>query len=99
MYGMNTVTINVTMPRGLMEKVKQLVSGGWYTSVSEVLRTGARRVLSDEQLTVNGFTREFEDEVLKAAAEPVDYSRVWETDKDIDAFFDAVNKKIERQAK
>jgi Arc/MetJ-type ribon-helix-helix transcriptional regulator len=96
---MNTVTINVTMPKGLMGELKQLVVAGWYTSVSEVLRSGARQIVTNEKLTINGFTREFEDEVLKAAAEPVDYSKVWESDKDIDAFFDGINKKVKRQKK
>jgi len=75
---MNTMTINVTMPKGLMEEVKQLVIGGWYTSVSEVLRSGARQLIANERLTINGFTPEFEEEVLKAAAEPVDESLAWD---------------------
>ena len=76
---MNTVTINVTMPRGLMEAARQLVASGWYESISEVVRSGVRQVAGQQkQLTVNGFTPEFEEEVLKAAAEPVDESLAWD---------------------
>lgn len=75
---MNTATINVTMPKGLMDVARQLVASGWYGSISEVVRAGVRQVAGQQQLTVNGFTREFEDEVLKAAAEPVDESLAWD---------------------
>ena len=63
MYAVNTVTINVTMPKGLIETAKQLVAAGWYTSVSEVLRSGVRQLAAGrQQLTINGFTPEFEEE-------------------------------------
>jgi len=79
MYAVNTVTINVTMPKGLIETAKQLVAAGWYTSVSEVLRSGVRQLAAGrQQLTINGFTPEFEEEVLRAAAEPVDKSLAWD---------------------
>ena len=79
MYGMDTVTINVTMPRQLMNLVRREVKVGLYTSVSELLREGARRVVTRKgELTINGFTSEFEEEVLEAAAEPVDESDVWD---------------------
>lgn|SRR3989344_5912898 len=97
---MDTVTINVTMPKGLMSAVRELVASGWYGSISEVVRTGVRYVAQQQQpLTVNGFTPEFEEEVLKAATEPVDYSKAWESDKDIDEFFDAIDQEVRRQAK
>ena|SRR3990167_7666866 len=95
---MNTVTINVTMSKNLMDLTKQWIAQGWYTSVSEVVRSGVRRLAADkEQLTINGFTREFEDEVLMAAAEPVDYSKAWESEEDIDRFFASVRKEVKKR--
>jgi len=65
--------INVSMPDELKSAVDQLVARGWYTSVSELVREGARRVIATSpKLTANGFTEEFENEVLEAANEPID---------------------------
>ena len=71
MYVMNTVTINVTLPRPLMLALRRRVKSGWYASVSEALRDGARRVIGGEE-TLS------EEEALKAAAEPVDMSDAWD---------------------
>jgi hypothetical protein len=45
--------------------------------VAKTVRLAAGRLISHRRLTVNGFTPEFEDEVLKAAAEPVKKDFVW----------------------
>lgn len=86
------------MPNELKKAVDQLVARGWYTSVSELIREGARRVIkTSPKLTINGFTEEFENEVLEAAGEPVDKSLVWENEADIDNYFDNLKLKYNRK--
>lgn len=86
------------MPDELKKAVNQLVSRGWYASVSELIREGTRRIIeTSPKLTINGFTEEFENEVLKAANEPVDKSMVWENEADIDNYFDNLKLKYKRE--
>ncbi len=86
---MPQVIVNIPMPSQLKKAVDQLVAQGWYDSFSEAVREGTRRVVkSSPKLTVNGFTEEFEDEVLKAAEEPLDYSVELKSKADIDRYFD-----------
>ncbi len=56
------------MPRGLYAQAKRRAKKYHYTSVSEVIRDALRWWLNDN-LTRNGFTPEFEEEVLKAEKE------------------------------
>ncbi|CAN5146159.1 hypothetical protein BH11PAT1_BH11PAT1_7700 [soil metagenome] len=79
-------TINISLPKGMYEDVKKTVKKKEYTSVSELIRDSLRKMLYPE-LTVNGFTKEFEDEVLRSAAEPIENDYVLETDEDIDNYF------------
>lgn len=65
---MDTMTINISMPKGLYAQTKQRAKKYHYTSVSEVIRDALRWWLNDN-LTRNGFTPEFEEETLKAAKE------------------------------
>lgn len=65
---MDTMTINISMPRGLYAEAKKKAKRYHYASVSEVIRNALRWWLSDN-LTVNGFTPEFEEEVLMAEKE------------------------------
>lgn len=48
-----------------------------YTSVSELIREAVRTVLYPSKLTVNGFTKEFEDKVLAASKSSRKNDRVW----------------------
>ena len=85
---MPQIIVNVPMPSELKKAVDQLVAQGWYASASEVIREGTRRVIkTSPKLTVNGFTEEFEKQVLKAAAEPVDYDTVIETEEQLEEYF------------
>ncbi|MEK9207755.1 MAG: ribbon-helix-helix domain-containing protein [Patescibacteria group bacterium] len=65
---MDTMTINISMPKGLYAQAKIRAKKYHYTSVSEVIRDALRWWLNDN-LTRNGFTPEFEEETLKAAKE------------------------------
>lgn len=90
--------VNVSMPDELKKAVDQLVARGWYTSVSELIREGTRRVIkTSPKLTINGFTEEFENKVLEAANEPVDESLVWKNEADIDNYFDNLKLKYKRK--
>lgn len=86
------------MPSELKKAINQLVARGWYASISELIREGTRRVIeTSPKLTVNGFTEEFESEVLKAAKEPIDKDLVWETGEDIDKYFNKLKREYKRR--
>jgi Arc/MetJ-type ribon-helix-helix transcriptional regulator len=76
------------MPKQLKSELELLVSRGRYTSLSEVMREGARKVLkSNQALTVNGFTQEFEDETLKEASEKIDKRSILDTPDEVTQHF------------
>ena len=62
---MNTATINISLPKKMLADAKKAVKDRQYTSISELIRDTLRRDLYP-QLTENGFTPEFEEEVLEA---------------------------------
>lgn len=67
-----TVTVNISLPEKLHKEAKKLVEEGKYSSISEVVRAGLRRVIENaDRITENDFPGWFEDQVLEAAAEPV----------------------------
>lgn len=78
----------------MYEDAKRTLDTKRYSSISELVRTALRKLLYGE-VTENGFTPEFEDEVLKSAAEPIDESRIWETPEDIDQYFSDLKKKLQ----
>lgn len=80
-------TINISLPEKMYKDVKKMVSKQKYSSVSEYIRDALRGFLYKKEITENGFTSEFEDEVLKSAAEPIENDYVLETDKDIKNYF------------
>jgi len=81
-----TTTVNISLPRSLYEDAKKLLVSRGYTSISEVMRDALRHLVHPH-VTENGFTPEFEEEVLRSAAEPVKNDIVLETDEDIDNYF------------
>lgn len=91
-------TINISLPTSLYKDIKKTIKQRGYSSVSELARDGFRKIIyQQEGLTENGFTPEFEEEVLKAAKEPLENDIVLETDEDIDKFFDELHKKVEKR--
>ena len=88
-------TINISLPENLYKEAKKIVKDKGYSSISELVRDGLRKVIYP-QLTENGFTPEFEEMVLEAAKEPVDESKVWETSEDIDKYYAKLHKKLEK---
>lgn len=81
-----TSTINISLPKTMYQDAKKLLAARGYTSISELIRDALRDMLYP-RLTENGFTPEFEEEVLKAAAEPVNNDIILENEKDIDNYF------------
>ncbi len=57
-----------------------------YSSISELVRDALRKSLYGE-ITQNGFTKEFEDEVLASAAEPKKKDISLRTDKEVENYF------------
>ena len=92
------MTINISLPKKLLSDVKKEVEKGRYTSISEFMRDALRDMLYPK-LTENGFTPEFEQEVLEAAKEPVDHSKVWRTEKDIHDYFENLRKELKLNKK
>lgn len=79
-------TINISLPKNMYRDAKQAVKDKGYSSVSELVRDGLRRVIYPE-LTENGFTPEFEEMVLESAKEPIDKGILLETDQDVKNYF------------
>lgn len=81
-----TTTVNISLPKSMYQDAKKLLAQRGYTSISELIRDALRDMIYP-RLTENGFTPEFEEEVLKAAAEPVKNDIILENEKDIDNYF------------
>jgi Arc/MetJ-type ribon-helix-helix transcriptional regulator len=79
-------TINISLPRDMYEDAKKALTTKRYSSVSELIRDALRRTLYGD-LTQNGFTKEFEDEVLASAAEPGKNDISLKTDKEVEDYF------------
>jgi Arc/MetJ-type ribon-helix-helix transcriptional regulator len=62
------MTINISMPKAMYADAKKKVAARRYASISELIRDGVRAILYPN-ITVNGFTKEFEDSVLKSEKE------------------------------
>lgn len=97
-----TVTTNITLPKDDWKALKtvameQGVSMAEFIRrvVGKSVRRDAAKLIRRRRLTVNGFTPEFEKEVLKAAKEPVDKKLVWKSEKDIDRFFESLKAKTQ----
>jgi Arc/MetJ-type ribon-helix-helix transcriptional regulator len=73
---MNTTTINISLPTEMYKDAKLHVKRRGYASVSELIRDAVREWLYP-RITINGFTPEFENQVLKAEKEPRENHRVW----------------------
>lgn len=86
------MTVNISLPRSLYKDIKKTIKERGYSSISELVRDAVRKVLYPE-LTVNGFTPEFEEAVLRSAKESVDEKDVWETPEDIDKYFAKLHKR------
>lgn len=94
-----TVTTNITFPRDDWKALKivameQGISMAEFVrqEVGRAVRKTAKTLISRRRLTVNGFTPEFEEEVLKAAAEPIDNRWVLKRGDDVGKFFDRMLK-------
>lgn len=79
-----TVTTNITFPKDQWQALKtvamhQGVSMAEFVrqEVGKAVRKTAKILISRRRLTVNGFTPEFEEEVLAAEREPINQDIVW----------------------
>ena len=79
-------TINISLPKSMYKDAKVMVTKRGYSSVSELIRDTLRNLLYPN-VTENGFTKEFEDQVLEAAKEPVKNDIVLKTDKEIRDYY------------
>lgn len=82
----------------MYQDAKKMLSRRGYASISELIRDALRDTLYP-QVTENGFTPEFEEQVLESAKEPVSKSKTWKSVKDIDNYFARLEKKLKRHAK
>lgn len=79
-------TINISLPQAMYKDVKAYLARRGYSSVSELFRDTLREKLYP-RLTENGFTPEFEEAVLRSAAEPRNKDHVLTTNKEIEDYF------------
>ena len=70
-------TINISLPRSMYLDAKKMLSKRGYASISELIRDTLRDALYP-RVTENGFTPEFEQQVLESAKEPVEDSIEWD---------------------
>lgn len=75
---MDMMTINISMPKRLYADAKRIAVKKRYASISELVRDAVRQMVHPIKLTVNGFTPEFEEMVLRAEKEPLENDIVWE---------------------
>lgn len=71
-------TINISLPTKMYQDAKASLHARGYASISELIRHALRDVLYPVKTTENGFTPEFEEEVLRSAAEPIEDSVEWD---------------------
>lgn len=71
------MTINISLPKTMLNDARKYLAARGYTSISELLRDALRDKLYPG-LTENGFTPEFEDMVLESAKEPIEKSKEWD---------------------
>jgi len=74
---MDTITINISMPKGLYVQAKAEAKKYHYTSISELIRDSMRWWMNDN-LTRNGFTPQFENMVLRSEKSSMKNDIVWE---------------------
>jgi Arc/MetJ-type ribon-helix-helix transcriptional regulator len=86
-------TVNISLPQGMYDDARQKLIEKRYTSISELMRDALRRLLY-QNISENGFTQEFEDQVLQSSVESGEKDITWETEADIDSYFQNLEKKI-----
>jgi len=79
-------TINISLPTTMYQDAKAILRVRGYASISELIRQALRDVLYPK-ITENGFTPEFEEEVLRAEKSPHDKDMVFTTEKEIKDYF------------
>jgi Arc/MetJ-type ribon-helix-helix transcriptional regulator len=79
-------TINISLPMDMYKDAKRALTAKRYSSVSELIRDALRKTLYG-QITANGFTSGFEDEVLASAAEPRKNDTELRTEKEVGDYF------------
>ena len=92
---MDMMTVNISMPRSLYVEAKKKAKRYHYASVSELVRSSLRWWLSDRDLTVNGFTPEFEAETLASEREPVENDVIWDGKESDLLVYDKNSKKFQ----
>lgn len=91
-----SVTINISLPKKMYEDIKRAIKVKSYTSVSELIRASVRKSLYEE-VTENGFTPAFEDQVLESAMEPEENDEVWETEDDVRKYFSQLREELQNK--
>jgi Arc/MetJ-type ribon-helix-helix transcriptional regulator len=79
-------TINISLPRDMYKDAKKALTTKRYSSVSELIRDALRKSLYGE-VTQNGFTKEFEDQVLASAVESRKNDTKLRTNKEVEDYF------------
>lgn len=93
-------TINISLPKSLLDEAKKMLKTKHYASISELVRHSLRKTLAEEDpnaISVNGFPNWFEDMVLEREKESDKNDIVLETSEDIDKYFDKLHRRLEKK--
>ncbi len=77
---MNT-TIQATIPVEIKHEMDKAIANGRFSSVNEAVKAALSVIFPNKKhrrLTINGFTQQFESEVLEAEKEPLDQAIEWD---------------------
>ncbi len=96
---MNT-TIRADIPIEMKRQIDSVIASGKFASVNAVVQHALTAVLPKpkrSRLTVNGFTPEFEEEVLASSRSPSENDTVIETEEDLERYFDRITKEVDKE--
>ncbi len=89
---MDTITINITIPKPMKKAVDEQIKSGLYTSFSEFVRNAVRHLLTSRQSIPYGppFSPEAEKEILAAEKEALAEKNpiIIKNPKELKKFFD-----------
>lgn len=91
-----TTTVNISLPKNMYDDAKRTLTTRRYSTLSELIRDALRDFLYT-RVTKNGFTPEFEEEVIKASEEPISDDVILKTPKDVENYFRYLKPTLKRK--
>ena len=73
---MNTITINIS--NDVKSALDNQVKMGWFKSINEGVKVAVKTWVQGKRITDNGFTKEFEEGVIRSSNETRDPKKMWD---------------------